>query len=587
MNPSTACAQVIVDELVRIGCRHAVLCPGSRSAPLAYALAQADVEGRLTLHVRVDERSAAFLAVGLAKATRRPAPIVTTSGTAVANLHPAVLEADSAGVPLVVLSADRPPELRGTGANQTADQLKLYGDAVRLFHDLGTPEARSGQASAWRTAIDRAWSAAVGDLGGRAGPVHINVPLRDPLTVDLPTADWLDDAAWPEPLAGRGDGGPWTRTGGSELTSWWSSGRATTGVAAVPDIPRTLVVLGDLDAPGATRRVIRAALELGWPVLAEPFGSRVGGRVIGHGPLLAGVSGFIGKRPPERILLVGRLSLSRTMAALLRTPGVVVESVTSGPQWPDPGHVVSRVHPWSAFLARRMAGRSTVRTAEDDAWSRAWESAGDRLEGVIGPLLAADDLWPMGPAVAAALLAALPAGAALFAGSSTSARDLDVARVRDGADVYASRGLAGIDGNVATACGLALAHDAPTYALMGDLTFLHDANALAVGPGEPRPDLTIVVVDDAGGGIFATLEYGAPGRERFFERVFGTPVGSDVLAVAAAHGAEVAEAASRAELIAQVARRPRGVRVVRVRVDRSGHRAAGARLRAAAASALS
>ena len=181
MNPSTALATVLVDEMVRGGVREAVLCPGSRSAPLAYALQEADAAGRLRLHVRVDERSAGFLALGLAKLTRRPVPVVTTSGTAVANLHPAVLEASHAGVPLLVLTADRPQELRGTGANQTTDQGGFFGAAVRWSHELAAPERRAGQNGSWRSVVARACVAARGDLTGEAGPVHVNVPLREPL----------------------------------------------------------------------------------------------------------------------------------------------------------------------------------------------------------------------------------------------------------------------------------------------------------------------------------------------------------------------------------------------------------------------
>ena len=176
MNPSTALATVVVDELVRHGVREAVLCPGSRSAPFAYALQDADRAGRLRLHVRVDERSAAFLALGLAKLTRRPVPVFTTSGTAVANLHPAVLEASHAAVPLIVVSADRPPELQGTGANQTTDQAHLFGTAVRMFHQLGAPESREGQNAVWRSVVGRLYAAAIGASGPDAGPVHLNVP---------------------------------------------------------------------------------------------------------------------------------------------------------------------------------------------------------------------------------------------------------------------------------------------------------------------------------------------------------------------------------------------------------------------------
>src|SRR6478752_9782272 len=225
VNPSTALATVLVDELARHGVREAVLCPGSRSAPLAYALQDAERQGRIRLHVRVDERSAGFLALGLAKLTRRPVPVVTTSGTAVANLHPAVLEASHAGVPLLVLTADRPQELRGTGANQTTDQGGFFGAAVRWSHELAAPERRAGQNGSWRSVVARACVAARGDLSGDAGPVHVNVPLREPL---VPTPDTDGNHGWPDGLAGRPGGAPWVQvaapdgsggTGGADGTS--------------------------------------------------------------------------------------------------------------------------------------------------------------------------------------------------------------------------------------------------------------------------------------------------------------------------------------------------------------------------------
>ncbi|MGH3070521.1 MAG: 2-succinyl-5-enolpyruvyl-6-hydroxy-3-cyclohexene-1-carboxylic-acid synthase, partial [Streptosporangiaceae bacterium] len=210
MNPSTAFAATLVDELVRCGLRDAVVAPGSRSAPLAIALwEKAAQDGALQLHVRIDERSAAFLALGLAKASGRPVAVVCTSGTAAANFHPAVIEADESGVPLLALTADRPPELRGTGANQAIDQLKLYGGAVRWFAEAGVPESRPGMNAYWRSLACRAWAAAAGTDGGFPGPVHLNLPFRDPLVPGLP--DPAGNASWPEPLDGRPGGAPWTR----------------------------------------------------------------------------------------------------------------------------------------------------------------------------------------------------------------------------------------------------------------------------------------------------------------------------------------------------------------------------------------
>src|SRR5450631_1691175 len=262
VNPSTALATVVVDELVRHGVREAVLCPGSRSAAFAYALQEADRSGRLRLHVRVDERSAGFLALGLAKLTRRPAAVFTTSGTAVANLHPAVLEASHAGVPLIIVSADRPAELLGTGANQTTDQTHLFGGAVRMVHQLGAPDRREGQNAVWRAVVGRLYAAATGATGPDAGPVHLNVPLREPLVPDLP-----DDGEWPEGLLGRDGAVPWVR-----VVTATPQAEALPAPAPAP-VPTPAIVLGDLPDPAMAAEVTALARACGWPLIAEPFGA--------------------------------------------------------------------------------------------------------------------------------------------------------------------------------------------------------------------------------------------------------------------------------------------------------------------------
>lgn len=600
MTPSQALADVLVDELARCGVRHVVLCPGSRSAPLAYALLAADRAGRLRLHIRVDERSAAFLALGLSRGGGTPAAVVTTSGTAVANLHPAVLEAHEAGVPLLLLTADRPPELRGTRANQTTHQVGIFGAATRWSHDLGAPERRAGQQASWRTAVDRAVAAATGSLGGEPGPAHLNVPLRDPLAPDVPNdvpnAPDAESDPWPEALTGRPDAAPWT----APLVSTDSQ---SAGSFELPDgAARTLVVLGDLrdlgEPGGRSEAVLRAARRRGWPVIAEPFGTGSREGVVPHGPVLLDVlldgPGALEGLHPERILLVGRLTLSRATARLLRTPGVRVEAVTDGPRWPDPGHVLHAVHPWRAAPEPRDEAPRD-KAPRDDAWYASWQRTGSALHDAVAAHLSTD--WahgrpgrPGGAGLAHALLGALPADACLFVGSSNSARDVETARGPAGPAVVANRGLAGIDGCVSTASGLALARPgAPTYALVGDLTFLHDANALAVGPGEPRPNLTVVVADDAGGGIFATLEYGEPRRRERdpdgFERLFTTPTRVDLAALCRAHGVGYALAEDADTLREQVGERPDGLRVVHVPI-RVTHRADREALRAVAADAL-
>ena len=578
MNPSTALATVVVDELVRHGVREAVLCPGSRSAPFAYALQEADRAGRLRLHVRVDERSAAFLALGLAKLTRRPVPVFTTSGTAVANLHPAVLEASHAAVPLVIVSSDRPPELQGTGANQTTDQGHLFGGAVRMFHQLGAPERREGQNAVWRSVVGRLCVAATGTRGSDAGPVHLNVPLREPLVPDPIESDArLPDpspvAPWLESFDGRDGDAPWVTVHPARLQG-----------EVFSSIPRTLVLLGDLPDPAGGAQVMALAAAAGWPVIAEPFGSHDRSATLPHGPLLLTAGEWLVRHLPERVLVIGRVTLSRAVAALVRNPAVVVEVVAAQSSWPDPSHVASVIHPFEAVTASVASGRQV-----DEQWARDWSDAGQLVakaaDAVIGRA------WPSGLAVARTVLAELPPDATLFVGSSNAVRDVDLAlspSVRTAPlTVVASRGLAGIDGCVSTAIGVALAEPGrPAYALMGDLTFLHDCNGLLIGPHEPRPDLTIVVTNDDGGGIFTLLEPGEPSRATDFERIFGTPTGASIVDICRAHGVGHTFASTAAELSGALGRHPEGLQVVEVRVDRSGHRDLHADLRAAAASAL-
>ena len=568
MNPSTALATVVVDELVRHGVREAVLCPGSRSAPFAYALQEADRAGRLRLHVRVDERSAAFLALGLAKLTRRPVPVFTTSGTAVANLHPGVLETSHAAVPLIIVSADRPPELQGTGANQTTDQGHIFGTAVRMFRELGAPESREGQNAAWRAVVGRLYAAAIGASGPDAGPVHLNVPFREPLVPDLAPV-----GGWPESLDGRDHAAPWVRVQ-----------PRSPRVVGVACIPRTLVLLGDLPDPAMAAEVTALARAAGWPVIAEPFGAYDRSTLVPHGPLLLTAGQWLARHLPERVLVVGRVTLSREVGALLQDPAVTVEIVAAQSNWPDPWHVASVIHPFEAVSASIPNGRQV-----DEQWAREWADAGELVAKAAEAIV--EQAWPSGLAIAATVLAELPSEATLFVGSSNSARDLDLAMspsVRSTSlTVVASRGLGGIDGCVSTAIGLALAQPGrPAYALMGDLTFLHDSNGLLIGPDEPQPDLTIVVTNDDGGGIFTLLEPGEPRRATDFERVFGTPTGASIVDTCRAHGVKHALASTGAGLGAVLGQHPDGLGVIEVRVDRSGHRDVRAQLRAAVASAL-
>ncbi len=533
MNPSTAFARVLVDELVRGGVTEAVLSPGSRSAPLAFALYDADQAGRLRLHVRIDERSASFLALGLAKVTGRPVPVVTTSGTAVANLHPAVLEASHAGVPLLLLTADRPPELRGTGANQTVDQVGIYGGAVRLAVDVGTPDERAGQVSYWRGLTCRALAAAAGDLGGEPGPVHLNLGLREPLVPDGGEEGGS--------LAGRADGSPWTER------------VAVSTIQVVDDLPdRTVVVLGDCP-PAWAAAALRLAGARGWPVVAEPSASAWAPEVVlpVAEPLL-GVPDFVAARRPDRVLVVGRTTLSRAVGALVA--GSPSDIVGGHGAWPDVSRTASRALP---------AVPTPSGGPVDAGWLPSWTEPAARAAEAVDRLLAQGPLTE--PVVAREVLGSR--ASLLVVGSSKPVRDLFLAGSREGLRVLANRGAAGIDGAVSTAVGAALAAGTPTVALLGDLTFLHDANGLVLGPDEPRPDLTIVVVNNDGGAIFGLLEQGATQHAAVFERIFGTPHGVQLTALCAATGTSHQLVNDREQL--RAALEGGGLRVVEVRSSRA------------------
>ena len=570
VNPSTAQAQVLVDELVRCGVTEAVLCPGSRNAPLSFALHRADAAGRLRLHVRIDERTAAFLALGLALRSGRAVPVACTSGTAAANLHPAVLEAAYAGVPLLALTADRPPELVGTGANQTVLQPGLFGDAPRLELSLGVARRAAGQQAGWRASVAKAVAVAVGRVGGRPGPVHVNVPFAEPLMPDDPAADLADlgdSANWPESLDGRPGSAPWT-----VFPPPLDAQRDAPPLPLDPDLP-TLVVAGGVPTgaiPGPPA---------GAPVVAEP-NSPLWPGALRSGPWLVDATAD-GQLPrPAQVLLHGRPTLHRSIARLLADDQVAVYAVagTVGAELPPSVRAVGRpprLRPPPDWCAR---------------WSAADQLVGDALDKAL-----AEPGAPTGQRLAAALITALPPGALLLLGSSNPVRDVSLAaRPRTGLTVLANRGVAGIDGTVSTSTGAALAHAsaaggraAPGYALIGDLTVLHDLTGLVLGPDEPRPDLTLVVLNDEGGGIFSLLEQGAPEHAASFERVFGTPHRVRLDAVCAGLGVAYRRVDDLSALPDALGGVGDGVRLVEVPASRKGLREGHAAVRAAVHAALS
>lgn len=485
---ATAAARAIVTALAAAGVRDVVVSPGSRSAPFAYAVAGAEEAGWLRAHVRLDERGAGFMAVGLARAAHRggaprPVAVVTTSGTAVANLHPAVLEASHSGLPLVLVTADRPHEFRGTGANQTTTQSGIFGPAVRAALDLpaGVP------AAAVPGHVTRLVAAALGTISNDPGPVHLNVALREPLA-------------------------PPDR---------WVPGRLPAGVPVTPPAPpppltlaaglRTVVVAGD-GAGAAAAAVARAG---GWPLLAEPTsGARLPGAIVHYQALLAA---GLGERA-ERVVVFGHPTLSRPVSALLARADAEVVVVGAGPRWTDVAGVATAV-------AGAVAPEPPA--ASDRRWAEAWQRADADLE----------DGWePSGLEGAARLLWGTAGAAPLVLGSSNVVRAVDMAARPAPVRAHANRGLAGIDGTLATAIGLAAGVGTPVRAVVGDLTFLHDAGSLARGATEPAVDLQVVVLNDGGGGIFASLEYGAHPDRATFRRFFTTPQAVDLAPLARAYG---------------------------------------------------
>lgn len=559
--PSAVVAGLIVDELLRLGMVDAVVCPGSRSAPLARALVQAADAAKVRLHVRIDERSAAFLALGLASRTRKVTPVITTSGTAVANLVPAMVEATASGIPMLALTADRPAHYRGTGANQTIVQDRLFADASVVEFDLdGTAPVTKATAAQIRARIDRVVAAMASGAG------HLNVRFVEPLVPD-------DDSVADIP-EGRAHGGPWTTIAPTNSNNVGAAATATipanSASTATIDISRRTLVIA-----GSNASHLPALEDL--PTIAEPNAYAPAHPV--H-PLAAGTFAQI---PPEQIVLVGRPTLHRGISKLLANPDIELTVVSEAEN-----HGFGVEFPDVTANARAVVKHVQTVGEQDPQWTKICEAASELAvksvrETLTESIEAEEPLT--GFHVAAALTDSLRTGDNVVLGASNPVRDASYTGLPfPGVNTYAGRGAAGIDGTVATAIGIALASDREhadeirpprTIALMGDLTFQHDSAALAIGPLEPRPEnLTIVVANDAGGGIFETLEAGSPALRGSFERIFGTPQDVDFEGICQAYGVEHVRVDRLPDLLAQL--HPDtdvdGIRVIEVATTRATRR---------------
>ena len=551
-------AATLVDEWVRAGIADAVVCPGSRSTPLALALIRRQ---ELRVHVRLDERGAGFFAIGIAGATGRPVVVCVTSGTAAAELHPAVVEAHHGRVPLIACTADRPPELHGVGAAQTIEQQGLYAGAVRWAADPGVPAEAT--AWTWRSLGARAVVEARSGPAG-PGPVHLNLAFREPLVAD----------AGPLP-EGRPGGAPQHRV------------VAHGGVAEPWSSPAANGVLVAGAGCGPADGVLALAEHLGWPVLADP---RSGCRVP-HPHVVAAADAIARRAParlrPEVVVQLGASWASKALPAYLAEAEVV--AVDPWWRWDDPDRrvsVVHRVEP-GAWLA---AARATVPQRPSSGWLEGWQDAERAAQKTIEALLREAELSE--PLVARSVTRDVPEGSVVVVSSSMPVRDLEwFALPRpDPPRVLANRGANGIDGVCSTALGAAAAEEGPVVALVGDLAFFHDLSSLVRSADGPVPgSCTVVVVDNGGGGIFEFLPQRALLERRELERVFATPQVPDVVDVAEGLGLETADVGTPGELDDAVleATRRDGVTIVRARVpSRQLNRALHERLDAALADAL-
>lgn len=501
---ATSLARSIVQSCLDSGVENVVIAPGSRNAPLSWAFAEAEKAGLLSIQVRIDERDAGFLALGIAKATRRPVPVVVTSGSAVANLMPAVVEAFHSAVPVIVLSADRPASARGKSAPQTINQFGMFGSFVKAQLDVFDSASNLGE-------IARTIETSV---SGHPGPVQVNIQFELPLMPDASELNWQP-----------------------KTPSLKSIEKTTPLQKQLKVASRGIFLIGDTADQDAVEEINQLSQELGWPIVWEPTSNaHMLKNSISHGVVLlqAGITPQV-----DVVVTLGRVGLSRAVLGLLKSvpTHLAIHSSVAGTDLPDPVSSAKEIFELVPKLEAKL----------DSEWLTAWQSLDTKAASVVESALAADTL--SGPSAAQLVWNQAGDKDQIFVAASWPVRHLEAyAAKRNGLKVFGNRGANGIDGLISTAIGIGIGTNKRTVLLMGDIAFLHDLGGLNLGEGQIQPNLTIVVLDNNGSGIFSQLEQGAAQYQEHYEKVFGTPHGKDLWVIAESLGIPAKQVTTKTEL---------------------------------------
>lgn len=501
---ATSLARSIVQRCLDSGVENVVIAPGSRNAPLSWAFAEAEKAGLLSIQVRIDERDAGFLALGIAKATGRPVPVVVTSGSAVANLMPAVVEAFHSAVPVIVLSADRPASARGKSAPQTINQFGMFGSFVKAQLDVSDSASNLGE---FTRTIENS-------VSGHPGPVQVNVQFELPLMPDASELNWQP-----------------------KTPSLKSTEKTTPTQKQLEVASRGIFLIGDTADQDAVDEIDQISQKLGWPIIWEPTSNaHMIKNSISHGVVLlqAGITPQV-----DVVVTLGTVGLSRAVLSLLKSvpTHIAIHSSVAGTDLPDPVSSAKEVFESVPKLEAKI----------DSEWLTAWQSLDTKAASVVESALAADTLT--GPSAAQLVWNQAGDKDQIFVAASWPVRHLEAyAAKRNGLKVFGNRGANGIDGLISTAMGVGIGTNKRTVLLMGDIAFLHDLGGLNLGEGQIQPNLTIVVLDNNGSGIFSQLEQGAAQYQEHYEKVFGTPHGKDLWVIAESLGIPAKQVTTKTEL---------------------------------------